>query len=594
MGGGFSFLLARGLVLVARACIPAVASMFLLARLSSFVSCAQAGLVINEVLYDPEGTDDGLEFVELYNPTQEAISLKGFVLETGNGANEADWRAAIEWSTDIFVEPESYVLIGEAAVSPTPDFVALLDLQNGPDACRLRRGDVVTDLVGWGLHTFPEYYEGSPCEDVASGVSVGRLPDGADTQDNSSDFRSLLPPTPARRNLCLVDAGLVPGSMATVPALPLPFEPTEITVVVRNYGLKRLLPVECVVRFFSGGGAEREFLALLPVPVLEPGQSQPVSVSWQPTSEACLKLEADVVTEGDENPQNDTTSFTVRAGRGQVIVSEIMYAPVSGAPEWVELFNCSREPVDVRHWWMEDSSRKKFLITSNCRLIEPEAYLLLVQEEEGFRSSSPGACTGMFIEPEGGWPSLNNYNQPGEQFADVVCLRDSAGCISDYVAYSDEWCTRANSSIERVSKEASSRLAGNWCSSAAPSGSTPCQTNSVSEISQLLRGREINMSTQVISPDGDGYKDRVVFSFSLPAPGFRVDLAVFDVSGRLVKKLLDQKKVGLVGQAIWDGTDEGARRVPPAVYVVHLATFGPTGETRSSKTAIAVAPGRKR
>ena len=43
-------------------------------------------LVINEVSYDPAGTDTGYEFVELYNPTNQTLSLEGYLLESGNGA----------------------------------------------------------------------------------------------------------------------------------------------------------------------------------------------------------------------------------------------------------------------------------------------------------------------------------------------------------------------------------------------------------------------------------------------------------------------------------------------------------------------------
>lgn len=579
MGGGFFDF---ALVLV-RAALLAVILSFLV------TSASLAGLVINEVLYDPEGPDEGLEFVELFNPTEETISLKGMVLETGNGASAGDWRRAIEWDEDLFLEPGRFLVVGESAVSPAPDLVRELDLQNGPDACRLRAGDVIVDLVGWGPHTFSEYYEGAPCEDAASGVSVGRTPDGADSQNNSADFRPVSPPTPGRRNLCQVDAGLVAGSMSLTPALPMPFEHAEISVEVKNLGLTELSHGECTFQFFEIQDSGRTFLGLPVVQPLAPGQSAVVSISWQPVLETCERLEAVAVTEGDENPANDTTSIAVRAGSGEVVVSEIMYAPASGASEWVEVLNASESPIDLRGWSIEDSSKKKSVITTSSLPVPPGGYVVLAQNGEQVELSGSG-CDGRLLEPEGGWSSLNNYNQAGEDFADVVCLRDSSGCISDYVAYNDEWCSRVNSSLERVSPFVPSKQATNWASSAAPQGATPCSRNSVSEIAQSARGSEITMSSRVISPDGDGADDRVVFSFTLPSPGFRVDFAVFDSEGRLVRKLLDQKKVGTVVQTVWDGTDDEAERVPPAIYVVHLAMVGPKGERDASRATVVVAP----
>lgn len=47
-------------------------------------SCS--GLVISEVLPNPSGADSGNEFIELYNPTKNPISLKGCSLEVGSNS----------------------------------------------------------------------------------------------------------------------------------------------------------------------------------------------------------------------------------------------------------------------------------------------------------------------------------------------------------------------------------------------------------------------------------------------------------------------------------------------------------------------------
>lgn len=589
MGGGFLDLLFSPWLLN---CRHVGRTALLAAALSCLVagSCP-AGLVINEVLYDPEGPDDGLEFVELFNPTDETISLNCMILETGNGAGAGDWGLGVEWTDHIFVEPGHFFVVGERAVTPPPDWVCDLDLQNGPDACRLTLGEIVLDLVGWGVHTYSEYYEGAPCEDVVSGASVGRAPDGADSQNNSQDFRSFATPTPGRRNLCEVDVGLVAGSMKLNPALPMPYEHTVISVEAKNLGLTRLSQGQCSVQFFEVRDSSRTLLGLPAVNALGPGQSTVVSLPWQPVLEACAKLEAVAVTEGDENPANDTLSVRVRAGRGTLVVSEIMYAPLPEASEWVELFNASEAPVDLKGWTLEDSSKRRSIITTSSLSVSAGDYVVLAQDKQQADLSGP-VCEGKLLEPEGGWSSLNNYNQSGEDFADAVCLRDSSGCVSDYVAYNDEWSSRAGSSLERVSPSTPGTLATNWASSAAPEGSTPCSRNSVSEIAETARQREMTLSSQVISPDGDGVDDRVVFSFSLPSPGFRVNLSVFDSEGRLVRKLQDHKKVGTIVQTVWDGKNDEAELVPPAIYVVHLAMVGPRGETDESRATIVVAPRR--
>ncbi|KPJ61685.1 MAG: hypothetical protein AMJ46_01045 [Latescibacteria bacterium DG_63] len=553
---------------------------------------AHGGLVINEVLYDPAGSDEGLEFVELYNAGQAPVSLKGLVLETGNGAREGDWRPALAWDSDYYVEPGGFLVIGEGAVNPLPQFLAELDLQNGPDACRLTAGHEVIDLVGWGAHAFEEYFEGAPAQDVSSGNSIGRSPDGTDGGDNSQDFLALRIPSPGRRNFCVLDLGLVPGSLETRPLLPLAFEHTELVVEVENLGASEPLDGECLVEFYTADGSGHRFLGLKAVPPVSSIQPERVSLSWQPEEEGCLTLEAQLRVEGDENPDNNLASSCVRIGEGEVIVSEIMYAPPSGGPEWVELFNRSSLGVDLRGWWMEDSSGRKAYFSPFSLVLESGQYIVITQDKALFEQQN-ASCHERLVEPEGPWPSLNNYSSGGEEYADVVCVRDTAGCPSDVVPYAPDWSTRSNASLERVSPWVSSRHAANWSSSVALSGSTPCGPNSVGEVLEPGASAKIGMSSRVISPDGDGIDDTVVFSFSLPQHGSKVNFTIFDADGRVVKRLLDRRKVGTVVQAVWDGTNHEGRIVPPAVYIVHLDVAEASGVRRHMSSTVVVAPWAK-
>jgi hypothetical protein len=149
-------------------------------------------LVINEVLYDPPGADTGQEFVELYNPTEEPLSLEGFSLESGNGANPNDWT--VEWTgtSSDSIPSDGFFLIGEDTVLPEPNFITALDLQNGPDAVRLTHNGTVIDLVGYGDLAYPEYYEGTPAPDVSDGSSLSRT-GGLDTDSNIDDFTESAP-----------------------------------------------------------------------------------------------------------------------------------------------------------------------------------------------------------------------------------------------------------------------------------------------------------------------------------------------------------------------------------------------------------------
>jgi flagellar hook assembly protein FlgD len=62
-------------------------------------------------------------------------------------------------------------------------------------------------------------------------------------------------------------------------------------------------------------------------------------------------------------------------------------------------------------------------------------------------------------------------------------------------------------------------------------------------------------------------------SFALPSDSGsdRARVRVFDVSGRLVKELVDGKvPTGELQQVTWDGKDEKGKRVSSGIYYVRL------------------------
>jgi hypothetical protein len=164
-------------------------SLLLLAGTEAFASLSYP--LITGVVYNPEGADEGGEWVELYNPTNETIE-KSCTLLFGNGANPDDWT--IQWSGNLSMGPASYLLIGEDDITPEADIEVDLSLQNGPDAVKLVCEDY-TDVVGWGELSYEEYFEGTPAASGPEGSvlsrkfeSIGDKSYVVDTGNNSFDF----------------------------------------------------------------------------------------------------------------------------------------------------------------------------------------------------------------------------------------------------------------------------------------------------------------------------------------------------------------------------------------------------------------------
>lgn len=193
------------------------------------------GLVLNEVDYDQPGTDT-VEFVEVLNTTGEPLCLDDveLVLVNGDGANVYG-RVALAGPA---LDPGAYVVVAGGAVMTAPGARVLRfaggtdQLQNGgPDGVLLR--DRVTGAVLDALSyegeiraadvdgTIVSLVEGTPCgvQDNAAALSLGRIPDGRDTDDAFADWGRVLTPSPGAPNVApTVDGGVSPDAGTTARA----------------------------------------------------------------------------------------------------------------------------------------------------------------------------------------------------------------------------------------------------------------------------------------------------------------------------------------------------------------------------------------
>lgn len=160
-------------------------------------------LKINELVFNPEGSDDDQEWVELYNGGSVPVRLDGAVLEKAGSA----WGEAYVFPGGTELAGGAFLVVG-GANAEVADFVSdALDLGNASssgDGVRLVDCEgAVVDSVLWGdensdgLDTSGGASDTVP--DPGEGASLGRFPDGADN-DDIVDWHPYLPPSPGAPN----------------------------------------------------------------------------------------------------------------------------------------------------------------------------------------------------------------------------------------------------------------------------------------------------------------------------------------------------------------------------------------------------------
>ena len=169
--------------------------------------------VLNEIDYDQPGTD-GAEFVEIFNPDTSSVDLSKYDLELVDGSTGSVYKT-VELDSGLdtnLLGIGEYLVVGADSV--------LLGLDSGVFSISLGTTSVqdgTPDGARLVLRSNGTFVDGIAYEDEMSGTgegdfavddtdvessSLGRCPNGADSDDNWTDFDLLDTPTPGATNDC--------------------------------------------------------------------------------------------------------------------------------------------------------------------------------------------------------------------------------------------------------------------------------------------------------------------------------------------------------------------------------------------------------
>jgi hypothetical protein len=173
--------------------------------------------VVNEVMPDPEGSDEGLEWVELFHAGAEPVELEGWQLTGGSSPG-----GALHTFGPRLLQPGEHVVVGGALVpeadealaaslgnaSSNADGVILVDCEGAPSDVFVygeANEDDWTDEAGELLSSLAPKPDG--------GASLARLEDGYDQDNLAGDVVVQITPTPGAANprvepvICVPSAG---------------------------------------------------------------------------------------------------------------------------------------------------------------------------------------------------------------------------------------------------------------------------------------------------------------------------------------------------------------------------------------------------
>ncbi len=273
---------------------------------------------------------------------------------------------------------------------------------------------------------------------------------------------------------------------------------------------------------------------------------------------------------------------------GDVVINEVMYDPVVGGTDFVELYNRSSKTLSLAGWKLANVTAGVVAsptTISAAFLLLPGEYVLITEDGANVANTYPRSHVERFLETD--LPSYNN----GEG---SVVLQAPDGTQLDRFDYSDDLhFTLVNApegySLERVDPARPTSDNTNWQTASDVAGrATPGYVNSQYSATASASG-EMTIEPAIFSPDNDGFEDLLTVVYRFDQAGFVGNLSVYDIAGREVRKLMENELLGTEGAISWDGTDANSGKARMGPYIVMLEVFDLDGNTERYKKTVTLA-----
>lgn len=272
------------------------------------------------------------------------------------------------------------------------------------------------------------------------------------------------------------------------------------------------------------------------------------------------------------------------AQAGEVLINEVLFDPLSGGSDYVEIVNNSNKSFDIYKYFIADFDNG----ISNLKQIDqhfilsPGNFALLSEDSSQILIDYPTNNPQAFIQMD-----IPSY--PNDSATIYILSPDSI--VLNKFSYNEDMHFELIKDPEGVSLERilinsnNSNANLNWHSAAENVGwGTPGVANS--QYIPSMSNSDFSALNEVFSPDNDGYQDIAVFTYNLPTIGMVGNAVIYDNRGRLIKQILNNELLSASGEFSWDGINEYGQKASVGIYLVYFECFSNDGQIINYKATI--------
>lgn len=562
-------------------------------------------IIINEIMADPNPVV-GLpekEYIELYNRSNKTFNLENFTFTD---------RSTVTATLPFFIlNPGEYVTLYSNTDSVGfSAFGNVLPVSNFPDlntSDELILSDEFGEVIDAVAYTLA-WYQNADKDD--GGWSLERInPERpCEGMNNWRASENLLGGTPSTVNSVLDNSPDVQSPDA-LRAFPLAADSIRVYfneamddlagITVSNYSIDQGINV-------LSARLEPPFYSSV---ILRLDQPLTLGTTYTVTMDAGL---TDCV--GNPIALKNTVRLALpqNINAGDLILNEILFNPVTGGRDFVELYNHSNKVLNAAD-----------LIFSNAKIVDgnlvnttslqtrpvlidwlifPQEYVVITEDADQVRAQYNPLNPDWMVEND-----LPTYdNKEGSVFLYAAydsTYIDNVGNLQtlylartldrfDYLEtfHSPLIDDKNGVSLERIDFDAPTNDPNNWHSAATKVGyGTPTYLNSNALSNTILGDETIQLPTETVSPDGDGYEDFLLINYNLDALGYVANIDIYDANGRLIRNLINGELLQPEGSLQWDGTDNQGRKARVGIHILTISLFNPNGDVKRLKKTCIVA-----
>lgn len=285
---------------------------------------------------------------------------------------------------------------------------------------------------------------------------------------------------------------------------------------------------------------------------------------------------------------NSGVSFYLH-DEGDIIINEVLFNPRESGTDFVELYNNSDFEINLQGWAMtyfdSNDSLRFNQITEEVYLLESGGYVCLNEDSANVILNYPMARANTFLTMN--LPSYSNTEGS-------VILHDPLSDQMDRFDYDEDYHFALikdadGVSLERLDPDRETNDPGNWHSASSTDNyATPGYVNSqANELSSASDA--ISLSSDIFSPDNDGYQDVVNINYELSETGWSAVIKVFDSKGYQIRELVSNQILGFEGTFTWDGTTDEREKARTGIHIIHVELFDLDGNREEYRLPCVVA-----